>query len=604
MSLVASLNVGVSALRSFSEGIQVISNNISNVSTVAYKASHANYADAFSNLLKPLVPNETGLGAKVAATQIGGGVQVQSVTASFNQGTISTTGSTADLAIAGPGYFRVKDPISKKEFVTRAGNFRFDANGYLVTQEGFRVQGSYGAQTTVTYDPGKKVYDVKAAASNPVTVQATASSSSALGAPGVMTVDDASGLSVGMVVYSASYDRSTSNWTPGATGLNNHAVITAKSGNTITLSNLDGVIPNTPRSYTFIKPTQVQKGVSDFSAFSNTQSVSITNGSQNATLSSTAGVKVGMAVSGAGIPANTTITAISGNSITLSAAASATNTAASLNITYTGAALATARQYTVKVDDSSDLADGMVVGITDPVTNKVSYAGVSKVTGGSPMLVLDFDAFGSAASNPTPSNFQSTANGYSSGTMGVVTFETNYAGTWYTGAGNVGDVRISFESDAKNGSSDFSLVDINGGALGTSDKLAALSGAPRIRTFAVGNSGDITINLSNGQTFVSGKVLMQSFKDPGALVREGGNLFSQMEIAGAINGEFNNSNIAGLTAGTTGLGLIQGSALELSNVDIGEEFAQMITTQRSFQAGSRVISISDQMLEEVVNLKR
>jgi hypothetical protein len=256
------------------------------------------------------------------------------------------------------------------------------------------------------------------------------------------------------------------------------------------------------------------------------------------------------------------------------------------------------------VDDSSDLADGMVVGITDPVTNKVSYAGVSKVTGGSPTLVLDFDAFGSTALNPTPSNFQSIANGYAAGTNNVVTFETNYAGTWYTGAGNVGDVRISFESDAKNGSSDFGLVDINGGALGTSDKLAAISGAPRIRTFAVGNSGDITINLSNGQTFVSGKVLMQSFKDPGALVREGGNLFSQMEIAGAINGEFNNSNIAGLTAGTTGLGLIQGSALELSNVDIGEEFAQMITTQRSFQAGSRVISISDQMLEEVVNLKR
>jgi len=42
----------------------------------------------------------------------------------------------------------------------------------------------------------------------------------------------------------------------------------------------------------------------------------------------------------------------------------------------------------------------------------------------------------------------------------------------------------------------------------------------------------------------------------------------------------------------------------LSNVDIGEEFSQMITTQRSFQAGSRVITVSDQMLEEVVNLKR
>lgn len=127
MSLVASLNVGVSSLRSFSEGIQVISNNIANVSTVGYKSSHANYSDTFSNLLRPLVPNEKGdIGAKIDPTQIGGGVQVQSVTASFTQGTISNTGTTSDLAIAGPGYFRVKDPVSGVSYVTRAGNFRFD----------------------------------------------------------------------------------------------------------------------------------------------------------------------------------------------------------------------------------------------------------------------------------------------------------------------------------------------------------------------------------------------------------------------------------------------------------------------------------------------
>jgi flagellar hook protein FlgE len=52
------------------------------------------------------------------------------------------------------------------------------------------------------------------------------------------------------------------------------------------------------------------------------------------------------------------------------------------------------------------------------------------------------------------------------------------------------------------------------------------------------------------------------------------------------------------------LGSINGGALELSNVDIGEEFSTMIVTQRAFQAGSRVISTADQMLEEAVNLKR
>ena len=57
------------------------------------------------------------------------------------------------------------------------------------------------------------------------------------------------------------------------------------------------------------------------------------------------------------------------------------------------------------------------------------------------------------------------------------------------------------------------------------------------------------------------------------------------------------------TAGTNGLGNIQSGALELSNVDLTNEFANLITTQRSFEAGSRLITISDTLLEDIVNLK-
>ena len=58
------------------------------------------------------------------------------------------------------------------------------------------------------------------------------------------------------------------------------------------------------------------------------------------------------------------------------------------------------------------------------------------------------------------------------------------------------------------------------------------------------------------------------------------------------------------TPGTNGLGRIQVGTLELSNVDLSREFADMIVVQRSFQAGSRVVTVSDSMLEEVINLKR
>jgi len=104
MSLVASLNVGVSALKTYSQGIQVISNNIANVSTTGYKASRAAYSDQFSNLLRPLVPNQSN-GTKVPPTQIGGGVQVQGINAVFSQGTIQSSGNVSDLAITGAGFF-------------------------------------------------------------------------------------------------------------------------------------------------------------------------------------------------------------------------------------------------------------------------------------------------------------------------------------------------------------------------------------------------------------------------------------------------------------------------------------------------------------------
>jgi flagellar hook protein FlgE len=181
------------------------------------------------------------------------------------------------------------------------------------------------------------------------------------------------------------------------------------------------------------------------------------------------------------------------------------------------------------------------------------------------------------------------------------TFDTTSlsVSTQYTPASQIGDLRVSF-----NEGRDFTYYGTNGVALEGIPLEAARAAGPRIRTFNVGSNGQVNVILSNGQTFSSGAVLLQTFKDPGALIREGDNLFSGIFTAGPYNGAWEADNINGLTAGTGGLGSINGGALELSNVDIGEEFSTMIVTQRAFQAGSRVISTADQMLEEAVNLKR
>lgn len=131
--MIRSLNSGVSGVQQFQEKLDVIGNNIANSNTLGYKSARADFEDAFSQTLQ--APGTT------AGVQVGSGVTTGAVRAVFNQGTITRTGLDTDMAIEGEGFFVVKDPITSEEYVTRAGDFRVDPEGYLVTNGGMRVQG-------------------------------------------------------------------------------------------------------------------------------------------------------------------------------------------------------------------------------------------------------------------------------------------------------------------------------------------------------------------------------------------------------------------------------------------------------------------------------
>ncbi len=117
-----------------------------------------------------------------------------------------------------------------------------------------------------------------------------------------------------------------------------------------------------------------------------------------------------------------------------------------------------------------------------------------------------------------------------------------------------------------------------------------------IISFNVDAGGKVNINLSDGTSFVRGQVLLQHFEDPQGLVKAGNNLYTGIGSAGPL--------AASAAPGTNGLGEIQSGALELSNVDLANEFANLITTQRAFQANAKIITTSDEMLQDLVNLKR
>lgn len=138
--MIGSLTSGVQAMASFVKGIEVIGNNISNINTVGFKSSTTRFEDTFSNTLQRGTGN-TGLGSNSVTQQIGTGSKIATIKTQFTQGSLQTTGGTSDLGISGEGFFRVRDTLQGLEYVTRAGDFRVDDQGYLVTNTGFRVQG-------------------------------------------------------------------------------------------------------------------------------------------------------------------------------------------------------------------------------------------------------------------------------------------------------------------------------------------------------------------------------------------------------------------------------------------------------------------------------
>ena len=112
--------------------------------------------------------------------------------------------------------------------------------------------------------------------------------------------------------------------------------------------------------------------------------------------------------------------------------------------------------------------------------------------------------------------------------------------------------------------------------------------------FAVDDKGEVTVLINNRRVPIA-QLGIAMFSNPGGLEKEGGSLYRETRASGQMQ-----NNVAGML----GRGPVLAGGLEMSNVDLANEFTDMIVTQRGFQANSRIITVSDTMLEELVNLKR
>lgn len=160
---------------------------------------------------------------------------------------------------------------------------------------------------------------------------------------------------------------------------------------------------------------------------------------------------------------------------------------------------------------------------------------------------------------------------------------------------------LSLTVSAMNGATAFPVkVDFSDLTQFANESNAAVTGSDgypqgSLDTFSIGPTGEINGIFTNGMSKVIGKVALAAFKNPAGLEKTAENMYQVTPNSG--------DPIIGVP-GSSGLGSINSGTLEMSNVDISNEFAEMISTQRGFQANSRIITTSDEMLQELVNLKR
>ncbi|MFL2132531.1 flagellar hook-basal body complex protein [Desemzia sp. FAM 24101] len=117
----------------------------------------------------------------------------------------------------------------------------------------------------------------------------------------------------------------------------------------------------------------------------------------------------------------------------------------------------------------------------------------------------------------------------------------------------------------------------------------------KLQNYSVDKTGMITGTYSDGKVYTIGQIALTSFSNPDGLEKAGSNLYNATANSGEpVLGE----------PGEPGFGNVQSGFLEMSNVDLANEFTDMIITNRAYQANSRSITTSDSMLEELINLKR
>ncbi len=654
--MIDSIYTGITGVKSHQTRIDVIANNVANINTTGYKSGRV----AFSDVMSQTLSEGTAARGQIAATnpkQTGLGVQVASIDTVQRQGTLQTTGIDTDLAIEGDGMFVLSDGIT--DFYTRDGTFAFDSTGQLTDPgSGLVVQGNLASEDgsfksevenlIVPLDRESKALATTAIElSGNLDVGGSAqvwTATTQFGLPAIVAsnpalpldlsdLGDSVGLSV--TVSEGGQDIASTLTIPTTTPFADLEQLTSKLNSQVNLN--DSLKGNV--LFKFNDLGQLQLRTKEGGA---NVSLSIDNADPTIDVISRLGFGQGQ---------NTGADAA--DSILLNDLANVGADLTPGDIVRFSGTKPTGERFDGNFEFQANSADtvrhlldvvqsaygGVTAGI-DPQTGRLSLTDAetqdSVVGFDINFSLLDADAVGSGlfGSNPLAEFSTNTQVFDQKGdthsltltfTKSVVANEWSWVAS-VNGvtpqAGNEGKAVFNEDGTLKSfDSSDQAAlrftpgdgtpnITIDIGATGTG-RLGGLTqfvapssmavreqdgrAAGSLVSINVEGDGGIRGTFTNGDSQVLGRVSLAAFSNSGGLKRGAQNLFLQTESSG--------QPVVG-AAETTVQGSIRSGAIELSNVDLAEEFTNMIVSQRGFQASARSITTSDELMSELVNLKR
>ena len=568
--MMRSLYSGVAGLKTHQTRMDVIGNNIANVNTTAYKSSSMTFSELMSQTTQKAsgANATTGVGG-TNAKQIGLGVKAGAInTAITTQGSAQSTGNPFDIMITGDNFFVVNN--GSENFFTRDGSFYVDGAGNLaMTSTGYNVMG-WGVDETT----GNIKQDT-------VTALRIMSSANMTYPPEATTKANISGI----------LDQ-------------NDKDVTSANGKTVNLNFFDARGYSYTAKFTFKQSggdktneysMELNKILDSTGAEIDISKLKFGNRSQQkmetkVTLNTDAykwDGKVLKTKDGTTEVANLAdIFKADGSLITPADDAAAQKQQKALD------AIAKAYGYEGSTDEFLNLY------ITS-TANKDKQLTIQDLLGnmmaGKTTDVLPTDG---SAITMEGRYFEGTTVVFNKDTgklesVGGSTTNLNVNAAFSALGGNFSDVTIDLSECTNYDNKGTSTIGATSGdldGLGTGRRLGDMIGV------SIQKDGMIYASYDNGMTKLLGQIATAAFANASGLEKEGDNLYS----ATLNSGEFDGIGVD-ITAGG---GYMSTGQLEMSNVDLSSEFTEMITTQRGFQANSRIITVSDTLLEELTNLKR